>query len=745
MASIVFPPGIPVPQLPGTTLSLEEVFDRLGFLQQRITILDDQGHAEGCITLQKLLLMANGNLDRPLNLLDPQLLEPLPAHQAHESPATGLSAQQAELLAINRLKDEFLACVSHELRTPLTAILGLATLLQEKSVGALNERQQRYAQLIHRSGRHLMAIVNDILDLTRLESGQVTLSCRAIDIATIAREAFEQAQKLEGIQRDALLEARAFTLILEPGLTTLVADGDRLRQMLSHLLSNALKFTPEAAGRIGLNVSRWEGWVAFTVWDTGIGIPPNKQHLLFQKFQQLENPMTRQFEGAGLGLVLTQRLAHLHGGDVTFTSQENQGSQFTLLLPPEPPPPLRLPQATPLQVATVVRPLAYPRSSNRLVLIVEASPRHLEDGVEQLTALGYRVAIARSGLEALEKARNLQPCIILLNPILPLLSGWDVVKLLKGDGGTASIPIVATVTQGDQIQPDLADTVLRLPLRPQLLADTLNHWVKSPAASTQSTRIGRSVVLCLSPPPGVNGILDVPHLLSGEHHRIIEAHDLDQAELLAQVWHPHVVVLNCPIPEARTYLDHWNEHSCLAALPLITLDVQTTQIANQLPGLAVFPCLGQEDALQEGTLAAAIAIAMNFSGRPLILAVDLSQFDSAGPSNHWLSALTQYLQAAHLRVSLARSLHDLQQTLQTQTVHLLLVYWQGPAQALEQCLQVLQQMPIQPPVILLNHEVPGHPALPTTLDSQIRVVTAAESTESMASLLEMIHQDLGGS
>ena len=127
-----------------------------------------------------------------------------------------------------------------------------------------------------------------------------------------------------------------FTLAIEPELEIVVADELRLRQMLVHLLANAFKFTA-SGGEIGLRVSYWAGWIAFTVWDTGIGIPEHQQHLIFQKFQQLETPLTRQFEGTGLGLVLTRALARLHGGDVSFLSQEGKGSQFTLLLAPTPP------------------------------------------------------------------------------------------------------------------------------------------------------------------------------------------------------------------------------------------------------------------------------------------------------------------------------------------------------------------------------------------------------------------------
>ncbi|NJR50013.1 MAG: HAMP domain-containing histidine kinase [Leptolyngbyaceae cyanobacterium CSU_1_3] len=307
--------------------------------------------------------------------------------------ARELTAKNADLVQLNRLKDEFLACISHELRTPLTAVLGLSSLLKDQLSNGLNERQIRYAQLIYRSGRHLMAIVNDILDLTRMETGQLELTLEAVNVPSVCDRAFEQAQKMrseeakpERGQEAAPLSAPAFTLDIEAGLETLVADEMRLRQMLVNLLSNALKFT-EPDGRIGLRVSLWEGWVTFTVWDTGTGIPAEKQHLIFQKFQQLENPLTRRFEGAGLGLVLTQRLARLHGGDVSFVSREGLGSQFTILLPPTHPQPTIALGTSPIQACRTP-------NHNRLVLVVEAVVRSIEHLSEQLFELGYRVVIA---------------------------------------------------------------------------------------------------------------------------------------------------------------------------------------------------------------------------------------------------------------------------------------------------------------------------------------------------------------
>jgi signal transduction histidine kinase len=217
--------------------------------------------------------------------------------------AAELAAKNADLIGLNRLKDEFLACISHELRTPITAVMGLSTLLKDQTLGQLNERQARYAGLIHQSGRHLMSVVNDILDLTRMETGQINLSLEPVQIKMVCDRAIKQARATQ--PNSSSSEEPNVTLAIETGLDTLVADELRLRQMIIHLLANAIKFT-QVDGKIGLRVNHWEGWIAFTVWDTGIGIPEQQQHLIFQKFQQLENPLTR--------LLLTKN-SHLHRAD----------------------------------------------------------------------------------------------------------------------------------------------------------------------------------------------------------------------------------------------------------------------------------------------------------------------------------------------------------------------------------------------------------------------------------------------
>lgn len=720
--------------------------------------------------------------------------------------ARELAAKNADLIHLNRLKDEFLACISHELRTPLTAVLGLSSLLKDQLSGSLSDRQIRYAQLIHRSGRHLMAIVNDILDLTRIETGQVELTLHPVRIASTCDRAFEQARQLclEEEKPEALSplnESAAlppFSVSIEPGLEMLIADEMRLRQMLVNLLSNALKFTP-AIGQIGLTVSRWEGWIAFTVWDTGIGIPADKQHLIFQKFQQLENPLTRRFEGAGLGLVLTQRLARLHGGDISFVSKEHQGSQFTLLLPPTHPQPTLaiseryLPQQIAKQasmIGTSARSMVpKAAASNRLVLVVDAVVRSIEQLSDALSEFGYYVVIARSGTEAVEKARRLQPCAVFLNPLLPTLSGWDVLTLLKAEPETRQIPVIITGTQGDRDQayrmaangflsvPISSATVVHRALQQVLRSDQTNP--PQPATRSEQTEpiatpVESLVILRLSPDRfgadsvseaisakhssgGDAGTVDLNALLHSQNYRVIEADDLDQAELLAQVWKPNVVLLDANVRDPAGYLKLLGECTFLASLPLVTLDSATTQAANQIAGLSVFPCLARitdapdsremsarVDCAQPSALLQVIQVAAGFAWRPLVLAIGaLNETNPArtvlsDKKTDWLKASMQYLQTAGFRGVVARSWTEVLQKLEAQSVDLLIINWRDAdlTQTLLAQLVALDRLESKPPIVVVNYQ---HSSVFPRL---VQIATEILPPMSMEALLDRLNQIL---
>ncbi|MEM1367013.1 MAG: ATP-binding protein [Cyanobacteria bacterium P01_H01_bin.15] len=492
-----------------------------------------------------------------------------------------LALKNANLAQLNRLKDEFLSCISHELKSPLTAVVGLSSLLKEQKLGELNQRQVRYASLIYNSGHHLMNLVNDLLDLTRLETGQLQLTYEPINVSAACKRTYELLKEKQHNPKVAEIE---FSLDIEPDLVFLVADELRLRQMLGHLLDNAFKFTP-GSGQVGLQVRRWRHWVAFTVWDTGIGIPIESQHLIFQKFQQLENPMTRQYEGTGLGLALTQRLAKAHGGDIFFISIPNKGSEFTLLLP-----------SNPHRAASSSSPGAEPD----FVLVVEAIPRHLVSLNETLTSLGYRVVIARSGTEALEKSRQLQPQAIFLDPLLPLLSGWDLLTLLKSDPRTRFMQVFILATDANNLAEyeSQGDGVLTLPasthdLRSLLEKARLNA---SAIANRELTLLRLHIPAEQSSPQNTERVAQVMGSRKAgpyreNRHRILEADSLEQAALICCVWQIDVVILDAVLSEPFVYLSRYASFAELAELPLIVMESTAIAAANSLKNLSVFPCL----------------------------------------------------------------------------------------------------------------------------------------------------------
>ncbi|MEH2240382.1 MAG: ATP-binding protein [Nostoc sp.] len=680
-----------------------------------------------------------------------------------------LAAKNADLIQLNRLKDEFLACISHELKTPLTAVLGLSRLLVDQQLGELNERQARYAGLIHQSGRHLMSVVNDILDLTRMETGQMDLTLTPVKIRAVCDRALSEAKAIHtqttkttsaSSTQNARLSAPQFCLSIELGLDQMVADELRLRQMLVHLLSNAFKFT-EISGEIGLRVSRWEGWIAFTVWDTGIGIPEHQQHLIFQKFQQLENPLTRQFEGTGLGLVLTRALARLHGGDVSFLSREGKGSQFTLLLPPSPPktsfsePEMEIredektryqqtrenPVAVRQHVNTATQ--HYPASSQRLVLVVEAVARYIEDLTEQLKGLGYRVVIARSGTEAVEKARRLQPIAIFLNPLLPLLSGWDVLTLLKSDTATRHISVIVTATGAEKEQAfaNRADGFLSLPVEHQVLAPVLEKLCT--AQAVLQLGLDKSAIIPTKTPLRILRLVNPqlesvnPHS-SLREHRVIEVDDLDQAELLARVWQFDVILLDVESTTAQIYLQQLIGHPRLAAIPLVTCDVATTLIASKIPELSVFPYLtpfakdNSSRTEKTDALLSVLQIASGICCPPNILVVDLTMLrdfpqvrrkqvkgyqtekncsissETVERGSEWFQALIQYLQTAGFKAAISPCWAEVLQQIRHQSVDLLLICLGESAihKDLLKALKTLGDSPDKlPPILVLNQRL----------------------------------------
>ena len=333
-----------------------------------------------------------------------------------------------ELTAANQAKSQFLANMSHELRTPLNAILGFSELLSDDVTGRFDEEtRRRYLQLIHSSGKHLLELINDILDLSKVEAGQMTLHLQPVEIPAVIDEIRATVEPL----------ARSKSITLETsasGELSIVADASKVIQMLLNLVSNAIKFTPEG-GRIEIQARDAGPWIEVAVIDSGIGIAEADLGRLFTEFQQLSAGPGRQQQGTGLGLALTKHLAELHGGHVTVESTLGAGSTFTLRLPRKPAPMSSLASAAPPRTGAV-------DLSRPLVLVVDDNPAAAEILARHLDAGGFRMAAAHSGKEALRMARELMPVAITLDILLPEIDGWEVLTRLKADEATRNIPVV---------------------------------------------------------------------------------------------------------------------------------------------------------------------------------------------------------------------------------------------------------------------------------------------------------------
>jgi PAS domain S-box-containing protein len=401
-------------------------------------------------------------------------------------------ALTAEHERVVQLKNEFMAMMSHELRTPLAAVLGNTQLLQEEVYGPLTERQQTAIQRIDQSGQNLLALINDILDYTRFEAGQVALTIGPTAVASLCRDS------VRAIGAAALAKHIVVTLTLSESVTLIQADGRRLAQMLGNLLSNAVKFTP-AGGEIGLEVQGDQATqtVTFTVWDTGIGIAAEDLPRLFQPFTQLDSRLSREYEGTGLGLALVRRLAQAHGGSVGVVSRPNEGSRFSITLPWDAPsaqadtsapalspPPSRAPTETaggptPPGLAPNSMPMTASGEPQPTLLLVEDHESNAIVLREMLEAHGYHPIVAYTGSEGLARAYDDLPALILMDIQLPGISGLEAIQRLRADPRTSHIPVIALtalVLPGDRERciDAGANVYLAKPVNMRALLDTID-------------------------------------------------------------------------------------------------------------------------------------------------------------------------------------------------------------------------------------------------------------------------------
>jgi HAMP domain-containing protein/CheY-like chemotaxis protein/signal transduction histidine kinase len=439
--------------------SIEATMQTEGLLKQ------SQQLAGELQTQQRELQQTNEQLEQKAQQLAERNVEVERKNQEIEQARRALEEKAAELALTSKYKSEFLANMSHELRTPLNSILILGQQLADNPDGNLTSKQTEFARTIHGAGTDLLNLISDILDLSKIESGTVTVEAEEIFFSNL----------LDAVGRPFRHEAEtrqlSFKVDLDPSLgRSLTTDSKRLQQVLKNLLSNAFKFTDR--GGIQLKVfaapvgwtsthpvlSQAQSVVAFEVADTGIGIPAEKQKIIFEAFQQADASTSRKYGGTGLGLAISRELSSLLGGEIHIRSAPGVGSTFTLYLPiayagpsvamrpttlpashaPAPSMPIVLPER-PIEQIPDDRHEIQPGDS--ILLIVEDDPHYCRVLIDLARVKGFKVLVAMRGADALELAKQYQPNAVSLDVFLPDMLGWSVLSQLKQNPLTRHIPV----------------------------------------------------------------------------------------------------------------------------------------------------------------------------------------------------------------------------------------------------------------------------------------------------------------
>jgi signal transduction histidine kinase/DNA-binding response OmpR family regulator len=370
----------------------------------------------------------------------------------------------------NRAKSGFLANMSHELRTPMNAIIGYSEMLMEDAEDEGNEAAGADLQKIHSAGTHLLSLINDVLDLSKIESGKMD----------VYLETFELGALVEGVVSTIapLVQKNGNRLIVEvdPALSDMHADVTKVRQALFNLLSNAAKFTHEGEIGLRLHAEQVDGvsWIHMAVSDSGIGIPPNKIDHVFEEFSQADDSTTRDYGGTGLGLPISRSFCRMMGGDLTVASVIGEGSTFMIRLPAvvqEVPSDPEAADASP--PAVLLEPGDEP-----VVLVIDDDPNALELLGRILNRAGARVVTASDGVEALKLARTLRPVAITLDVLMPGMDGWEVLGELKADPKTRDIPVImVSMTTDRNLAYSLGATeFLMKPVRRDQLINLLDRY-----------------------------------------------------------------------------------------------------------------------------------------------------------------------------------------------------------------------------------------------------------------------------
>jgi len=462
------------------------------------------------------------------------------------------------LKEVDRLKSQFLANMSHELRTPLNSIIGFSRVILKGIDGPITDQQRQDLEAIFNSGQHLLGLINDILDISKIEAGKMELSFEPTDLGEIIRGVMSTAIALV---KDKPVELQQS---VPADLPTIIADSRRVRQVLLNLVSNAAKFTDRGFIRVEARVDG--DFVTISVSDSGIGIPPEKLPRIFEAFTQVDASPSRKYGGTGLGLTISKSFVELHGGRIWVESEVGKGSTFTFTLPIQGPSQVRV-EAGPAEEAPPPgeAPTPVPEAPGRVVLCVDDDEGVITLFRRYLDKQGYRVVGLTDPFRVVEEARRIRPFAITLDVMMPGKDGWQVIQELKADPETRDIPVVmCTIVseKGRGLSLGAADYLVKPILEQDLIA----------ALDRLDREEGRHRVLVVDDQPDDRNLLR-RMIESQEGYEVMEAGSGQEAILLVHQRRPHIIILDLLMPEMDGFavLEALKADEATRSIPIIVV------------------------------------------------------------------------------------------------------------------------------------------------------------------------------
>ncbi len=492
----------------------------------------------------------------------------------HERTAE-LEKANERLTVLNQYRSQFIANMSHELRTPLNSIIGFSEILADGSFGELNKKQLKYANNINKSGHHLLQIINDILDLSKIDAGKMELNMTIFDLNDLVKNSMFMFDGTAAKKQVELkVEVDEIPVFIQ-------ADMGRIKQVLFNLISNAVKFTP-SGGSVTIKTELFDDQIKTSVIDTGIGIPEEHLSMIFNEFEQVDNSYSREYEGTGLGLPLVKRFLEMHDSTIKASSKPDEGSEFSFFfkrIPGQKEEELRGSDNTSgitTSISEIEEVIESSQNSNPLILVVDDDPGSLELMTLTLAEQGYRTAHAKSGKEAVDKVYELMPDAITLDIMLPGMDGWEVIQKLKADERTADIPIVI-VTMTDNRNLAFTLGAVDFAMKPI----DRNRFKRIMGNIIEQHYYGREYVSILAVDDIEDNLLLIADITSSlnKEYRIDLRTARGGLEALDKISEskPDLVILDLMMPEVTGFdvVERLKENEATAKIPIIILTAMT--------------------------------------------------------------------------------------------------------------------------------------------------------------------------